>query len=280
MTSRNYVLTIWDDVFSEATVDLSKIRYLVFQREKCPSTGKLHYQGYVELFKPARHAGLKKALGCSSVWAKPKAKDSTREQARDYCMKEESRVEGPWEIGAWITGPGARTDLENVVDMIKAGRPTKEIFSEYPETYLRFHGGIDKALAFQQKPRLREELEVKVWWGVPGAGKTHRAREWLGEDIYEWPAKCEEPRGYAGQSCVLIDEFTGWLPASLFKTVTDKWPCVVKVPYGQVAWNPVKIAITSNYDPVTWYNNKVDTQAVVRRMKEIIPCVTRYEVDG
>lgn len=195
-------------------------------------------------------------------------------------MKEDTRVSGPWEFGEWITGQGHRSDVEKVVDMIKEGRTRKDIFDEVPQTYLRLHGGIDKAIALQQKPRMRDHLEVYVYWGVPGSGKSYRACKEADEDVYRWPANCPEPRGYNGERHVIIEEFTGWIPCSTLKVVLDKYPCTLKVPYGSVAWNPEKIWITSNWDPVTWFQSKIDVEAVKRRITRCEEFVTRYEVSG
>lgn len=277
MTSRNYCFTVWDPEWDIHEVDGTKIRYAVCQRERCPTSGKLHFQGYCELFKPMRLTGLKKALGVNSWRGFDRA--GTRDQARDYCMKEDTRVEGPWEYGDWIGGQGYRTDVEKAIDMIKEGRPRKEIFEEIPEIYLRLHGGIDKAIALQQKPRVRENLVVDCFWGVPGSGKSFRAAAEAGPDAYRWPTNCAEPRGYNGEAHVIIEEFSGWLPASTLKVVLDKYPCTLKVPYGSVAWNPDHIWITSNHDPRSWYASKVDNEAIVRRLK-ITNFVTRYEVNG
>lgn len=278
MTSRSYCFTVWDADWSTDRVDETKVRYLVCQLERCPTTQKLHFQGYCELFKPARLTGLKKALGANS-W-RGFSRLGTREQARDYCMKEDTRVDGPWEIGAWAGGQGFRTDLEKVIDMVKEGRTRKEVADELPQVYMRYHGGIDKLVSLQQKPRLRENLEVVVYWGVPGSGKSYRAAAEADLDCYRWPANCSEPRGYNGERHVIIEEFTGWIPASTMKVVLDKYPCTLKVPYGSVAWNPEKIWITSNADPVTWYVSKIDVEAIKRRVKTVEHFVTRYEVNG
>ena len=40
----------------------------------------------------------------------------THEQAKQYCTKELTRVEGPWEFGRDLE-PGRRFDLENVAEI-------------------------------------------------------------------------------------------------------------------------------------------------------------------
>lgn len=35
------------------------------------------------------------------------------------------------------------------------------------------------------KPKDRPAIEVKIFWGAPGCGKTHSAVEWLGPDYFD-----------------------------------------------------------------------------------------------
>lgn len=274
MTSRNYCFTIYDMEWKYENSD--SVKYCVYQKEKCPSTEREHYQGYIELNKPMRMAGLKKVLNCN---AHIESRKGNRDQAREYCMKEESRIEGPWEFGEWGKGQGNRSDLEEVSDMIMKGRPEKEIFEECPETYLRYHSGISKAIGLMGGvAKYRENVRVFVYWGVPGSGKSYRASQEAGGEVYRWPVGCGEPRGYRGERNVIIEEFNGYILASKMKVILDKYPTTLQVPYGQVAWNPENIWITSNYDPKEWYQTKIDNEAIIRRITKNENFVTRYEV--
>lgn len=72
----------------------------VYQYEKCPSTGNIHLQGYVNLYKKQLATGKKlgrmlNALGLNGVTCKP-ASNAGKLALQQYCMKEETRVEGPW----------------------------------------------------------------------------------------------------------------------------------------------------------------------------------------
>lgn len=274
MTSRNYCFTIYN--MDWKIENSEKIRYCVYQKEECPTTKKPHYQGYIELDKPMRVAGVRKLLNCN---AHLEVKKGTRDQARTYCMKEESRIDGPWEIGTWTNGQGTRTDLSNIAKLIIEGRPESEIFEQNPETYIKYHSGISKAIGLVQgKAKHRENLRVYVYWGVPGSGKSYRAAMEGGDQVYRWPVGCGEPRGYRGERNVIIEEFNGYILASKMKVILDKYPTTLQVPYGQVAWNPENIWITSNYDPQKWYQSEIDNQAIIRRITSIEHFVTRYEV--
>lgn len=87
-------------------LDSPDIKCAVVQKEKCPETGREHYQGFLQLVKPARFTRIKDILKCESAHLE-KAK-GTPVQAWDYCCKEESRVDGPWIYGEKPKGAGAR----------------------------------------------------------------------------------------------------------------------------------------------------------------------------
>lgn len=68
----------------------------VFQLEKCPSTGNLHFQGRMSLKDKARYRGLQHS-GPFNLWKlSPTSTDVAKSKNFDYVMKEETRVEGPW----------------------------------------------------------------------------------------------------------------------------------------------------------------------------------------
>lgn len=67
------------------------VRYCVYQLEKSPSTGKLHWQGFVRLGKNVRFQGMRKMLELPDSTHCEKAR-GTDVQNRTYCMKEDSRV--------------------------------------------------------------------------------------------------------------------------------------------------------------------------------------------
>lgn len=77
-----------------------RVRYLVYQYEVCPTTGRMHVQGYVELTKACRFSGIKAALRLPDTVHMEK-RQGTPAEARAYCMKQETRLPGtePYEHG-------------------------------------------------------------------------------------------------------------------------------------------------------------------------------------
>nr|AOV86255.1 putative rep protein [uncultured virus] len=275
-TSRSWCFTINDANWDPKSVGEELCRYLVCQLEAAPSTGKLHYQGYCEFKNAIRMAQCKRILGNDGAHLEPRL--GTRDEARDYCMKPETRVAGPFEFGNWVGGgQGKRSDLQMISKLITEGKSSKEIFELYPTAYLRNHSGIDKAVSMTRKAPEYRDVKVHIYWGSPGSGKTHAIRTAALEaskrdgcdGYYKWPANCEQPVGYNGQKHVVIEEFAGWIPASLFKDILDVYATAPKIPYCTVPWMAEEIWISSNYDPKTWYKNPVEWNAIERRCASI-----------
>ncbi len=75
-----------------------EIGYCIYQIERCPTTSRRHIQGYVELTKSVRLNAVKRLFNNTHMHLE--ARKGSRDAARDYCKKEDTREDGPYEIGA------------------------------------------------------------------------------------------------------------------------------------------------------------------------------------
>lgn len=66
-----------------------------FQLESCPSTGRLHYQGRLSLFKKKRLPDCVSCFPDTGISLRPTVKSQVKGEAF-YCMKADTRVDGPW----------------------------------------------------------------------------------------------------------------------------------------------------------------------------------------
>jgi len=136
----------------------SFVKYCVHQREKGDS-GTEHFQGYAELSTRQRMTGLKKWLPTAHF----EARRGSSTQARDYCMKEDSRIEGPWEHGEFTAvTAGQRTDLEAAAELVLTDG-VQAAAAAYPSQFIRYHKGII-AYANVMKKRPRDEDFVPRPW--------------------------------------------------------------------------------------------------------------------
>lgn len=243
-----------------------RVRYLVFQKEKGEENGLIHYQGYCEFSQPLRLAALKK-IHNSIHW---EARRGTRDQARDYCMKDETRQEGPWEFGNWNSkGSGHRSDLESLYKAARTSKSLLEVAEAHPASYLKFYKAVQhvRQLKALDKPTRTTDLEVILVYGKPGLGKTRYAYE-MAPDLYKVPiGKQLWFDNYAGEPDVLIDDFSGNMRLVDVLQLIDRYPQQVPVKGGFVWWCPERIFLTANVHPRSWYDytKRADSYAALTR---------------
>nr|QKK13643.1 replication-associated protein [Sorghum mastrevirus associated alphasatellite]QKK13645.1 replication-associated protein [Sorghum mastrevirus associated alphasatellite]QKK13647.1 replication-associated protein [Sorghum mastrevirus associated alphasatellite] len=111
MASRRWMFTLFEDFPSPPFADLPEsAEYLICQKEKAPTTGKIHLQGFIVLKSPRRITFLRKFLGKSAHLEHARSKSSS---CRDYCRKDATRTDGPWEYGVFAEqGSKARKAME------------------------------------------------------------------------------------------------------------------------------------------------------------------------
>lgn len=200
-------------------------RYVVWQLEKVTTE---HWQGYAEFRVPVTFKSLKDWLPTAHF----EKRQGTPAQARAYCMKEDSRVAGPWERGAAPMGQGKRMDLEELKEAIRAGTTKRELYERFSEAvakYPRFvadytrlcrEEGVAKVLDFTPKyPWQQKILDVvsgdvdprALYWvydPVGNHGKTYLATHLVDKygAFYTNGGKAVDlTYAYEGQSVVIFD---------------------------------------------------------------------------
>lgn len=244
--------------------DFQHTRYLVYQLECAPTTGTLHYQAYVEFHQPVRFNALKRLIPRANI----RARRGTRDEARNYCMKDDTRVEPPVEYGEWIKGRGHRTDLQKVAELVQSKVPLREIVDEHPLEYIKFHKGIEKLMSFYKPEKLIPY--VVVLYGKPGSGKTRLVFDNF-DDVYTVPdtASFVHFTGYTDQYVALFDDYYGQIKCDQLLRLLDRYPYDVNTKGGTTYWNPGLIVLTSNTHPSTWYRSETETEALIRRIDKI-----------
>lgn len=116
--------------------------YIVYQREKCPKSGKLHWQGYVEFKSKCSINKLHKMIGNK---CHVEVRGGTNKQASDYCKKEDTRVGEFIEYGV-LKMQGRRSDLDSIWECIEDGMTSKEILHEHKGKALRVINMVIKGL--------------------------------------------------------------------------------------------------------------------------------------
>lgn len=253
-------------------------KYVVFQTEKCPTTGKLHFQGFIQFASPTRFTVVQKLIPVAH-WFRRKG---TVDQAIAYCKKEETRVSGPFEFG---TPPqqGKRNDLDDVVELVASGASFRDVVKAAPKVVLKYPRGVRTLLSFQPEPK-RTCPQVWIYYGPTGCGKTSLART-ISDDFWMKPVGGSWMDGYFGQKVAIIDE-VGHDQLNVYWTlrVMDRYPLQVEVK-GDYVWFTADILIfTSNLLPQHWWSwqdvtvqkrqpntmNHASWAAFVRRVTKVV----------
>lgn len=264
-----------DPLAEDLAISPDQVHFLVAQREVCPDTGKLHWQGYVQLTRNQRLAYVQKLLP-GAHWEPAKG---SPDQNIKYCTKAESRLAGaePVIYGEPKT-KGQRTDLDEFRAEVKSGKRMRTLVDEgflpllarYPKLY-------DKLVALTRPP-VNPERKVVLLYGKAGAGKTRYVFDKHGEsdELFLQPLSNGTPwfDGYDSHEICLIDDFDGAASkVSLTTTLKllDIYPLQVPIKGGHAWWNPKTIYVTTNLRPTDWYdftNRTEQYSALIRRISE------------
>lgn len=287
--ARAYCVTVnreldkFHSALSSPSASLSaSVRYAVWQFEKAPDTGRVHIQAYLEFKSPVRIAGVKSLFEMPSLHCEKRR--GTPGQAREYCMKEESRQEGedkgPFEFGQFGGAQGKRNDLALAAETMRSSGLTG-VAENHPTQFIRYHAGF-KALEYILSTKgascALRNVDVISISGAPGTGKTRFA--WDLSNFMNVPAYRLMPPtgrgsqlwfdGYEGQKMLIIDEMSGnWMPWSFFLNLLDVYPLQLPAK-GTHHWARfTTIVICTNEEPATWFpysSGGMDRGAVMRRL--------------
>lgn len=132
-----------------------KDEYTIYQHELGEETNINHLQGYTCFYNNQRSSYLIKILrqysGQSTWFQLRKGKHS---EAKGYCSKKDSRLDGPYEYGddsEIAEGKGQRSDLISIRDKIDKGEKEVKIWSEHFGSYTRYHKGFREYRMLRQQ---------------------------------------------------------------------------------------------------------------------------------
>jgi len=231
--------------------------YLYAAQEKRES-GTPHIQGYIR-WKSAKSLKNCKRVFPTAHWQCAKG---TADENRTYCSKENG---AKTEFGSRPKGPGSRTDLAGVRDLVAAGGGIRAVVDENPTLTALLYA---ERVAKHVEPG-REGKPTVIWlWGRTGTGKTRVALEqfpgaWISGANFKWWD------GYDAHKAVILDD----MRQDSFKfnqliRMFDYAPYRVEVKGGTRQLLATHIVVTSPYNPERmWTDTDEDVEQLVRRVE-------------
>lgn len=262
---KNWFFTLNNPVSNDIPGSWPETEYVVWQLETGAS-GTPHLQGYAIFSQKKRRTWLVK--NCANCFWEPRK--GNHDQAKAYVTKEDTRTEGPWEVGVEpVHEQGKRNDLVTLKRKLDEGATEKELAGDettFP-VWAKYHKVIPKYRMLTGAQRTWATKTI-VLWGAPGIGKSSKALHDGGADAF-WLSKPAGQTtwwdGYCGQEVVVIDEFYGWIARDLMCRICDRYPLNVETKGGSQPFLAKKIYITSNVPPKDWWPN-VGLGAMERRL--------------
>lgn len=248
--------------------NLEDLRYGICQLEIGEETGTPHLQGYLEFTRPVYFTEMKEMLG-KGVYLT--GRDGPRVKARDYCRKEETRKDGPWEYGEWKQERGKRNDLDDIKKEMDKGATADDMAMTYFKTWARSHVALEKYEQIIRSKRKRQQAtDIIAVVGQPKGGKTTYIQKTFPDAFWQPNSKWWDR--YQGQDVVVLDEYVGWIPYHELLRFGDGTQLKLEVKHGHTTFLAGKLIIISNKMPWRWYNydeQHLDRRALFRRIKEI-----------
>ena len=249
--------------------------YLIMGKE-IGACGTPHIQGYGELISKKRLSTLKR-FNEKVHWEKLKAKAV---QAAEYCKKE-----GDFQEWGSLKVPEVKKDLKTWITYIKKNN-MRTLMEDPPN--ISTIKVIEKYLTYCEPTRC-EKPHVTWFWGSSGSGKSRKAAELAGPDVY-WKDDSKWWDGYDGHQNIIIDDFRGSnMKFTYLLRLLDRYPMRVEVKGGYRQMRSLKIFITSIVHPESVYSFQDSDEPIrqlIRRLDEIVNqnervnFVTREEMES
>lgn len=213
-----------------------------------------HLQGFVVFKKGYRFSAMKKLfprahLQVAKSW----------QHAWNYCIKD-----GNFTIKN-NDHQGARTDIQNYRDAIKAGATDRELCEQFPHEFLKF-SRTDRMRKAYSEPRTW--MTECIWiHGLPGSGKSTYVKETYPDaDWLEYDGKYFSD--YNNRDVVIFDDIDmSIISRTLFLKLVNHIPYKLRIMGAYQNWNPKKVIIITNDHPREWIHYY--DAACKRRISEI-----------
>jgi len=141
-------------------------QYIVVNVEACPETDRIHWQGYCELTTVCKWGRIKNTATIL-VGAHVENRKGTQQEAIDYCVKERTRVAGPYFYGEPKGKRGAgKVTAQTIVDYIKANplSTMDDIEEEFTAYCMMHYDKVQSCLLRHKRVKFEDKSFVARAW--------------------------------------------------------------------------------------------------------------------
>lgn len=287
LATHNY---LWSDFRDKpAAWNPRSMSYLCYAPEICPTTGKPHWQSYMHLKHAKNVADAMRLIKHKDEKMWIIQANGTPEQNRIYCK-------GPYDDGDGKVKPenpnfvefgelpaqGQRNDIRSITADIADGANNADIIMRHGDNALRMYRAIDWARQALNTVKRDWKMDVRIYWGPTGCSKTWTAMHEFGiEDTHKQKASKKWWHGYAGQHCVVIDEFKpkSAMDIDYWLDLMDEYPTTVEAKGTEMEFVSKVLIFTSNINPHEWWTTDPQEPAFFRRVGEIRYFDVPYKTD-
>ncbi len=225
-------------------------------------TGRRHWQSYCyydTLKSASQMRAMHPGVHCQAAKAGPHANFK-------YCSKGAIYFE---------TGErpsqGKRTDLTYVAEMLRNGASPAQIDAVHPSHVLRLSHKFQGYRDLVVPPNGTRPVTVHVYYGATGTGKTRRVLATEPEVFWVpfWEGKKVWLDGYTGQEAICLDDFDGSMDFRLLLHMTDIYSRRWQVKGSFVISRWLRVYITSDQHPRSWYSGVKNWPQLKRRISQI-----------
>lgn len=256
-----------EDYFKNISID-SQIRYFIMGKESCPTTTKIHYQGYISFHNAKTFNQCKKFFGLDKIHVEiAKGNDS---QNKKYCSKENKLLE----TGTPLL-QGKRTDISHAISILQGDHYAS--MSQVLEEVHNYQAVRHAELWLKYKEPKRPIMHINIIWiyGSTGIGKTKKvyddnsgnATQIFTPTSYKWW------EGYDTHGIVLIDDIRrDFCKFHELLKLTDIYPFRVETKGGSRQVQFHTLYITAPYSPLQMWEGRSeeDLGQLTRRITQTI----------
>lgn len=250
----------------ERRIQELECRYIIYGREVAPDTGTKHLQGYISLNQPCTFGAIVARIGGG---AHVEGAKGNEQQNYAYCSKDGNFFERGKRANQ---GGAGKFDETKWDDARKAARQGH--MDEIPSSmYIRYIKNFKQIRSDELQKNREPDLDAPCglwWWGVPGAGKSYKARKDYPGIYIKMHNKWWDQYDPSIHQWALLDDLGRDTAAALsehIKQWSDEYAFPVELKGGSHFIRPKVFLVTSNFSLDECFPEPTLNAAMRRRFK-------------